>query len=100
MGMLIGVFGGTFDPVHLGHRIAAEQSREQARLDQVWFVPSARPPHKSSQGLTAFANRAEMLDLAIAGHPAFRVNRLERERPGPSYTVDTLKEILSTHPGS
>src|SRR5438876_4186908 len=91
--MRIGVFGGTFDPVHLGHLILAEQCREQGRLDQVWFVPAASPPHKQGQTLTAFAQRVEMLALAVAGQPAFRIDELEKDRPGPSYTVDTLEQI-------
>ena len=84
--MRIGVFGGTFDPVHLAHLILAEQCREQARLDQVWFMPAARPPHKHEGELTPFAQRVEMLRLALAGQPAFRVEQghamLFRLRPG------------------
>jgi len=95
--MRIGVFGGTFDPVHLGHLILAEQCREQGRLDQVWFVPAARPPHKSEAELTPFAQRVEMLQLAIAGQPAFRVEEIERDRPGPSYTAVTLEELSQRH---
>ena len=94
----IGIFGGTFDPVHLGHLIMAEQAREQAGLDQVWFVPAARPPHKLDRPLTAFHHRVEMLALAVAGHSAFRVNELEKDRSGPSYTVDTLEELHRRHP--
>ena len=96
--MRIGVFGGTFDPVHLGHLILAEQCREQGQLDQVLYVPAARPPHKRDQPLTPFAQRAEMLALAIAGQPAFRVDELERERPGPSFTVETLEAIHVRQP--
>jgi nicotinate-nucleotide adenylyltransferase len=91
--MRVGVFGGTFDPVHFGHLILAEQAREQGRLDQVWFIPAARPPHKREGDLTRFDYRAEMLALAIAGNPAFQVLELEKDRPGPSYTVDTLAEL-------
>jgi nicotinate-nucleotide adenylyltransferase len=98
--MRIGVFGGTFDPVHLGHLIVAEQCREQANLDQVWFMPSARPPHKRDQTLTPFAQRAEMLALAIAGHPAFRIDEIEKERPGLSFTADTLEELDRVQPGN
>jgi nicotinate-nucleotide adenylyltransferase len=98
--MRIGVFGGTFDPVHLGHLILAEQCREQAALDQVWFLPSARPPHKLDQPFSPFAYRAEMLALALAGHSAFRVEELEKDRPGPSYTADTLDELARLHPGN
>jgi nicotinate-nucleotide adenylyltransferase len=98
--MLIGVFGGTFDPVHLGHLIAAEQCREQARLDKVLFVPAARPPHKPHRTITPFSHRVEMLTLAVAGHPIFQVAELERDRPGPSYTVDTLEELRQRYPGA
>jgi len=94
----IGVFGGTFDPVHLGHLILAEQCREQGRLDQVWFVPAARPPHKLQGELSPFAQRVEMLNLALAGQAAFRVEELERDRPGPGYTAVTLEELQQRHP--
>jgi nicotinate-nucleotide adenylyltransferase len=96
--MRIGIFGGTFDPVHTGHLILAEQGREQGRLDEVWFVPAAHPPHKEEPDLTRFEQRVEMLALAIAGNPAFRIDELEKERPGPSYTADTLAELRRRHP--
>jgi nicotinate-nucleotide adenylyltransferase len=96
--MRIGIFGGTFDPVHTGHLILAEQGREQGRLDEVWFVPAAHPPHKDEPDLTRFEQRVEMLALALAGNPAFRIDELEKERPGPSYTVDTLAELRRRHP--
>jgi nicotinate-nucleotide adenylyltransferase len=96
--MRIGIFGGTFDPVHVGHLILAEQCREQGRLDQVWFVPAFRPPHKPDVRVTPFLHRVEMLTLATAGHPAFRVDPLEKDREGPSYTVDTLDELRRRHP--
>jgi nicotinate-nucleotide adenylyltransferase len=96
--MRIGIFGGTFDPVHTGHLILAEQGREQGRLDEVWFVPAAHPPHKEEPALTRFEQRVEMLALAIAGNPAFRIDELEKERPGPSYTADTLSELRRRHP--
>lgn len=98
--MRIGIFGGTFDPVHHGHLIIAEAAREQARLDEVWFVPAARPPHKLGQSLTPFDRRVDMLRLAIAGEPAFRVDETEKDRPGPSYTVDTLEEFHRRSPGN
>jgi nicotinate-nucleotide adenylyltransferase len=97
--MRIGVFGGTFDPAHLGHLILAEQCREQGRLDQVWFVPAARPPHKLDRELTPFNQRVEMLNLALAGHKAFRVEEIEKDRPGPSYTADTLDALAELYPG-
>jgi nicotinate-nucleotide adenylyltransferase len=94
----IGVFGGTFDPVHLGHLIQAEQCREQGRLDEVWFLPSARPPHKLDRSLTPFDRRVEMLALALAGNPAFRIDQSEKDRPGPSFTADTLDDFRRRHP--
>jgi nicotinate-nucleotide adenylyltransferase len=97
--MRIGVFGGTFDPVHVGHLVMAEQCREQAKLDRVLFVPAARPPHKQERIISDFTHRAEMLRLALAGQPAFQVDELERDRPGPSFTVETLQELLAHNPG-
>ena len=91
--MKLGIFGGSFDPVHLGHLILAERCREQAKLDRVLFVPAARPPHKQDQTQTPFHHRVEMLTLAISGNPAFQVDELENERTGPSYTVDTLETL-------
>jgi nicotinate-nucleotide adenylyltransferase len=96
--MRVGVFGGTFDPVHLGHLILAEQGREQGQLDQVWFVPAPRPPHKPSATITRFEHRVDMLQLAIAGNPAFRVEPIEKDRQGPSYTADTLADLQRLHP--
>jgi len=95
---LVGVFGGTFDPIHLGHLILAEQAREQGRLDQVWFVPAPHPPHKDDEVITRFEQRIEMLALALAGNPAFQINEIEKERSGPSFTVDTLAELQRRHP--
>jgi nicotinate-nucleotide adenylyltransferase len=89
----MGVFGGSFDPVHLGHLILAEHCREQARLDRVLFVLAPRPPHKLEQSISAYHHRREMLELAIAGYPVFQISDQERDRTGPSYTVDTLREL-------
>jgi nicotinate-nucleotide adenylyltransferase len=96
--MKVGIFGGTFDPVHVGHLIMAEHCQEQARLDHVWFVPAARPPHKAEAELTPFPRRVEMLELALAGNPAFQIDQLEKDRPGPSFTVDTLESLHGAHP--
>jgi nicotinate-nucleotide adenylyltransferase len=96
--MRLGIFGGTFDPVHYGHLILAECCREQIALDEVWFLPAAVPPHKQGRELTEGPGRVEMLQLAIGGHPAFEVCRYELERGGVSYTVDTLAEIHRSDP--
>ncbi|MER3416298.1 MAG: nicotinic acid mononucleotide adenylyltransferase [Gemmataceae bacterium] len=96
--MRVGVFGGSFDPVHWAHLVIAEQAREQVALDRVLFVPAARPPHKQTQPLSTFAHRATMLRLAIAGHLAFEVSEVEKDRPGPSYTVATLEDLRRCHP--
>lgn len=97
--MRIGIFGGTFDPVHQGHLILAEQAREQARLDRVWFLPAPRPPQKQGQVITRYEQRVEMLALALAGNPAFQIDESEKDRAGPSYTVDTLAHLRAAHPG-
>ncbi|MFO0810791.1 MAG: nicotinate-nucleotide adenylyltransferase [Gemmataceae bacterium] len=96
--MRLGVFGGTFDPVHYGHLILAEQCREQARLDRVLFVPAARHALKTDHAITPFDRRVEMLQLAIAGHECFGVDELEKGRAGPSYTADTLDELHAQQP--
>jgi len=96
--MRVGIFGGTFDPVHIGHLAVAEQCREQGELEQVWFVPAPRPPHKLDRPMTPFGQRVEMLALAIAGNPAFRIDEIEKERSGPSYTVDTLDQLQQRQP--
>src|SRR5262245_31066193 len=91
--MRLGLFGGTFDPIHLGHLLLAEQCREQCKLDAVWFLPSANPPHKVGASITPAQQRVEMLQMAIAGHPEFAVSKLELERGGTTYTVDTLEQL-------
>jgi nicotinate-nucleotide adenylyltransferase len=96
--MRLGIFGGTFDPVHFGHLLLAESAREQLRLDEVWFMPAATPPHKRDRELTSAKQRVEMLELAIAGNEAFRVSTLELDRGGVSYTVDTLRHLLRDRP--
>jgi len=96
--MRLGIFGGTFDPVHFGHLLLAEQCRETCELDEVWFLPSGSPPHKEGAGISAAAGRAEMLELATAGHPAFSVNRMEFERTGATFTVDTLEQLHAEKP--
>ena len=89
----IGVFGGTFDPIHLGHLRCAEEAREQLGLDHILFVPAADPPHKTDRSVTAAHHRLAMVKLAAAGNSRFRVSNIEIERRGPSYTVDTLRSL-------
>ena len=89
----IGILGGTFDPVHLGHLALAAEARSLLDLEQVLFVPNADPPHKQDQPVTAAHQREAMVALAIAEHPAFVLDRIELERPGPSYAVDTVAAL-------
>jgi nicotinate-nucleotide adenylyltransferase len=91
----LGVLGGTFDPVHLGHLTIAEQTREALDLAAVLFVVAADPPHKQGRAITPAAHRLAMVELAVAGNPGFRVSRTELDRPGPSYSVDTLEELAA-----
>lgn len=93
----IGVFGGTFDPVHLAHLRCAEEAREQLGLDEVLFVPAADPPHKTRR-ITPAGHRLAMVRRATAGNPAFRVSTIEIERGGRSYTVDTLRALRARLP--
>src|SRR5689334_2752563 len=95
--MRLGLFGGTFDPIHLGHLILAESCREACRLDLVWFVVAGAPPHKPGDR-TPVADRLEMARIAVAGHPAFEVSEVEAKRPGPSYSVETLEAIHADRP--
>jgi nicotinate-nucleotide adenylyltransferase len=93
--MRVGIFGGTFDPIHFGHLVLAEQCREQCQLDQVWFVPAAQPPHKLNVAISSGKARCEMVEFAIAGNAAFRLSRAELDREGPSFTVTTLEQMQS-----
>jgi nicotinate-nucleotide adenylyltransferase len=95
----LGVFGGSFDPIHLGHVLAAYDVRRALRLDRVLVVPACHPPHKRGP-LTSYRHRLEMTRLAIAGEPGFELCPVEESRPGPSYTVDTLGALQSLYPGS
>jgi nicotinate-nucleotide adenylyltransferase len=96
--MRLGLFGGTFDPIHLGHLILAEQCREAVGLERVWFIVAGEPPHKRGLARTSVSHRLEMARLAVAGHPAFEVSDMEAVRPGPHYSVETLAEIRRQRP--
>lgn len=87
------VLGGSFNPIHYGHLLLADDVAELLGLDRVLFVPAARPPHKPNADLAPAQDRYAMVELAIAGHPKFAVSDLEFRRPGPSYTVDTLEAL-------
>jgi nicotinate-nucleotide adenylyltransferase len=89
----IGVLGGTFDPVHLGHLAVAEEVRETLRLERVLFVPARLPVHKPGRPVSPAQDRVAMVDLAIADNPAFALSRIEVDRDGPSYAVDTLETL-------
>jgi len=91
----VGVLGGVFDPIHYGHLWAAEAVAEKLDLETVLFVPVGTPPHKPSCGVAGAVHRAEMVRIAIAGNPRFRLHTAEIDRPGPSYSVDTVQELLS-----
>ncbi|MEX2356620.1 MAG: nicotinate-nucleotide adenylyltransferase [Thermaerobacterales bacterium] len=95
----IGILGGTFDPVHYGHLIAGENALEAMALDEMVFVPCRIPPHKTACLVAPAEHRYELTRLAAAGNPRFSVSRLELNRPGPSYTADTLKSLARLHPG-
>jgi nicotinate-nucleotide adenylyltransferase len=95
--MRIGILGGTFDPIHYGHLVIAEECRHRLRLDQVLFVPASQPPHKRGRTISPAVHRLAMVELAIAGNPAFSLSRIELERTGPSYSVDTLAQLREEH---
>ncbi|HEY2806063.1 MAG TPA: nicotinate-nucleotide adenylyltransferase [Gemmatimonadales bacterium] len=96
--MATGLLGGSFDPIHHGHLIAADRAAEALGLDLVLFVPCARQPLKSQDPAATADQRLAMLRLAIGGYPRFQVETCELERPAPSYTVDTLRLLRSRRP--
>ncbi len=93
----IGIMGGTFDPIHYGHLRAAEEVLQGFELERIVFVPSGRPPHKSTSEITSFEHRYQMTILATQNHPRFEVSRMEIERPGPSFTVNSLREFRKVY---
>lgn len=88
--MEVGVFGGTFDPIHLGHLAVAEEVGAKLRLDEVIFVPAGQPWLKADRPVSPAVHRMEMVALAIADNPSFKISSIEVDRPGPTYTVDTM----------
>ena len=89
----LGIFGGTFNPIHYGHLIAAEAVRERLQLDKVIFMTSGRPPHKNDEQVADAEDRYEMVKQAIASNPYFEASRIELDRKGYTYTVDTLRAL-------
>lgn len=89
----LGIYGGTFDPIHLAHLIVAQEVAAQVALDRVLFIPTGIPPHKQGHAITPARHRLAMVERAIAGNPRFAVSAMEIARSGPSYTVDTLTEL-------
>lgn len=97
---MIGLFGGSFDPVHHGHLIVGQVAAEKLKLDSLRYVPAREQPFKVGQHRTSSDHRAAMLLLALAGAPRLTVDRSELSRPGPSYTVDTLRHLREREPGA
>jgi nicotinate-nucleotide adenylyltransferase len=97
--LCLGVFGGTFDPPHVGHLALAEFAREELALDRVLFVPAGEPPHKRA-ARTPAKSRLALVRAAVRGNPAFVAEPMEVRRRGPSYTVDTLRALAARHPGA
>ncbi len=96
----LGVLGGTFNPIHLGHLVLAESFRERLGLDRLLFVPAGLPPHKDATHIAPALDRYAMVSLAVAGHPAFAASDLELRRPGASYTVDSVEALAGEWPGA
>ena len=98
--MRVGIFGGTFDPPHIGHLILAEEAWFQLKLDVVTIVPAGDPPHKRDRRLSAAASRVRMVEAAIAGNDHFRLSRVDVDRPGPHYTIDMVRLLRDSLPTS
>ncbi|WP_085991846.1 nicotinate-nucleotide adenylyltransferase [Oceanobacillus senegalensis] len=93
----IGILGGTFDPPHLGHLVIAEEVRVALELEEIWFIPTYTPPHKNDSQTSAY-HRMKMLESAIDSNNSFKLNTIEMERLGKSYTIDTVKVLRSEFP--
>ncbi|MBI5475601.1 MAG: nicotinate-nucleotide adenylyltransferase [Ignavibacteriales bacterium] len=98
--MNIGIFGGSFNPPHMGHLIVAESVRDQLRLDKILFIPAAQSPNKPDTSLAVAKHRLEMTELAVKGCTGFEVSNIEIERKGLSYTVDTVQALAALYPNS
>ena len=96
----IGVYGGTFDPIHIGHLVAAEEVRAVLRLDRLLFLLAGDPPHKQANGLTPATHRTRMVETAIADNPLFELSTIDLDRPGPHYTADALAILQQREPNA
>ncbi len=94
----IGIMGGTFDPIHNAHLMLGRQALKEYHLDEIWFMPSHNPPHKTDHRVTGTKDRCEMVKLAIAGEPRFRFSDFEISRAGNTYTAQTLKLLKEAYP--
>jgi len=94
--MRLGIYGGTFDPIHNGHLIVAQLVKDDLKLDRVLFLLSPQPPHKRPDKITPASDRIEMIRLAIAGNADFELSTIELDQPGPNYTVETLRRLQRT----
>ena len=92
----VGMMGGTFDPIHVGHLAISDDVREALDLERILFVPAGHPPHKPAAAVTPVHHRVAMVEAAIADNHAFELSRVEVDRPGPSYTVDTVEALAAT----
>lgn len=96
----IGIFGGTFDPPHIGHLILAAEARDQLHLDRVLWVVTPDPPHKTGRSITPLPIRLELIQAAVAGDAGFEISRVEIDRPSPQYSVDTVQILAQQNPGA
>lgn len=94
----IGIFGGTFNPPHIGHLILAETAADALALDQVYWVPAADPPHKVGMPRASVEDRVKMVEFSIAGNTRFELSRVDVDRPGPHYTIDTISIFKDNYP--
>lgn len=95
--MRLGVFGGTFDPIHIGHLLLAEEAWDRLDLEQVLLAPAADPPHKRELGKSPAQQRVEMVTLAIAGNPRLALSRIDVDRPGPHYSLDMVRLLMAQY---
>lgn len=96
----VGILGGTFDPPHLGHLQIAKEVIKQLNLDEIWFMPNGEPPHKEKSTMVTNEDRLNMLQLTISNYPQFKINSIEIEQAGKSYTYETMKRLVVLYPNT